>query len=353
MKPEAFEKWVEGRTCNTCAIFKPDTFCFFLGWSDLSDIEDKKENCFYLVHRLSETNSDGKPQDIGLKFNGSSRCWLATNPTAPELVMAMVDGNILHHVNGSVNWEEMLTREDVTSTQKVKYIGRSFYVAGHVRSVLRRDGVEQWTNLTREIQDDSLTTREKFDLGFDDIDGFDEADIYAVGGFGDVWHYNGKRWASVDIPTNGYICSVCCASDGNVYIGGAMHLVLRGRGDKWEIVNREETNDRFEQIVDYQGRILAVNEWGNTIFEITPDGVIEMDTGGFHLPPTSCLCLAVGHGMLLTAGSETASLFDGKTWHRLFRSRGADDAVLVQSMLNDTNQAIETLTKDLENIFGK
>ncbi len=30
--------------------------------------------------------------------------------------------------------------------------------------------------------------------GFDDLDGFSEQDMYAVGGAGDVWHYNGEIW---------------------------------------------------------------------------------------------------------------------------------------------------------------
>jgi hypothetical protein len=103
------------------------------------------------------------------------------------------------------------------------------------------------------------------------------------------------------------------------------------------------------QLVDYQGKVLGVDEWGSRIYQVNSDGVSVLDTGDYVLPPTSCVCLAVGHGMLLTAGRESANLFDGKHWRSLFKSKPdeLDDAQLAETLLRQTTDAVNQLSDRL------
>lgn len=345
MRSETFDEWVRGRTCESCAIFKKDVFCFLLGWSQEDDIERSDVSNFYLVHHLS-----GQTEDFGVKFRGDSRRRISVNQLAGELVMVARGGNVLLHNSQGGRSEKMLSREQIIDTRAIRFIGDHFYLAGGIRRVLRRDGPEQWTDMSKDVPHELRPGVNSLSLGFHDIDGFDESDIYAAGGHGDVWRFDGSTWLPVDIPTNREIASVCCASDGAVYLGGIGHLIVRGRGDEWAIINQDESNRVFQQIVNYDGRVLAVDEWGSTIFEITSDGVAPMDTGDFSLPPTSCLCMAVGHGMLLTAGLESASVFDGRVWRSLFRSSETEEVVLAQRMLDETASALDKLRDDREKL---
>lgn len=56
--------------------------------------------------------------------------------------------------------------------------------------------------------------------GFEDFDGWSESDTYAVGGYGDVWHFDGKGRRQIPFPTDKPLKSVCCGGDGQVYISG-------------------------------------------------------------------------------------------------------------------------------------
>ncbi len=341
IKQETYDEWIKGRACKSCAIFKPDSFCFTLEWCQASDAQKSDVAQFYLVHRLSESNPDGKPQDIGVKFKGDRQRKLAVNPKKPELIIAAGGRNIFFQDDQGGKSENQLERKDIPVTTSTKYIGNHFYVVGLNRSVLRREGPNLWTNLSRDIQEDST------EIGFEDIDGFDDNDLYAVGFNGDAWHYNGEKWSQLDLPTNISLYSVCCASDGHVYIGGNCHIVIKGRGEKWEVIHKDDSWRSCKQIVDYQGRLLTVDEWGGQIFEIKSDSFATMETDGFDFLAASCLCLASGHGMLLVAGTGSAVVYDGQNWHRLFsRGMGVSDEDLLRGMAEDVSQSLKR-TKDL------
>lgn len=335
IKQKTFDEWIDGRVCKSCAVFDPNTFCFML--------EPKNH---YLVHRLKEENGDDKPQDYGLKFKQDIQYRLSAHPQKPELIIKTLGGNIFYQVGSKGNSENLLSRDDIRSVNNVRYIGNHFYVTGFRRAVLRRDGIEKWTHISRELGTDKSKK-----ISFYDIDGFNEDDMYAVGDEGEAWHYNGKEWIQLDIPTNVDFYSVCCASDGNVYIGGVFHTIVKGRNDIWEVINHEFTNNQFQQIVDYNGRLLTVNEWGNTLYEIKPDGVTNMDTGDFDLTGGECLCLAVGHGMLLVAGRESAAVFDGKKWYSLFsRDQAISDEDLMKELVQRAGEGLDDLKDALDDL---
>ncbi|WP_173391104.1 hypothetical protein [Ralstonia solanacearum] len=152
------------------------------------------------------------------------------------------------------------------------------------------------------------------EVGFDDFDAFSETDIYAAGGKGDVWHYDGKAWHRVPFPSNMWIASVCCGQDGHVYIGAQSGSVFQGRGNEWKLIHKGDLSLPFKDMVWFGDRVYATNDYG--LWEIK-DGSIKPSDAPIEI--TNCSGnLSVGDGVMLLAGHYGAALHDGTGWTRLF-----------------------------------
>lgn len=314
--PERLFDFVFSKTCQSCGILKPDMLGFSLVWSSEEDSRNSDDAGYYFVHHLPDGSGE-PPQDKHVAFKGDTRRRIAVDHTEQELIMVAQGRNVFRHNRNGGRSERQLTRDEIVIARNIRFIGDHFYMVGAFRRILRRDGIDQWTDITGQLHSD-LSINEKDDWGFEDVDGFDESELYAVGGRGDGWRFDGKDWHPLNLPTDVDLSSVCCAEDGQVYIGGSMHTVIRGRHDRWEVIHSAATNRGFGQILSYQGQALAIDEWGGAIYVISGSPVGPLDTGDFELPPAGALCMATGYGMLLMAGSGSAALFDGASWRRLF-----------------------------------
>lgn len=155
---------------------------------------------------------------------------------------------------------------------------------------------------------------DKGELGFSDFDAFSESDIYAAGGQGDVWHYDGSAWSQVAFPSNMWIRSVCCGQDGFVYIGAQSGSVFRGRGNEWKLIHRGDLSLPFKDMVWFNDRVYATNDYG--LWEIQGESLTRIDE---PIEITNCAGnLSVGDGVMLMAGAYGAALHDGQRWTRLF-----------------------------------
>lgn len=72
------------------------------------------------------------------------------------------------------------------------------------------------------------------DMGFEDIHGPNESNMYAVGGCGDVWHYDGEKWEWCDFPSNEQLSCVLVAPNGEVYISGEGGNLWQGKLHTWK-----------------------------------------------------------------------------------------------------------------------
>jgi hypothetical protein len=184
------------------------------------------------------------------------------------------------------------------------------YAVGPRRKVYVRDAPDTWRHLSSGLAPDGARG-EREPTGFSDVAGFGESVLYACGGPGDLWHYDGQSWRRVDIPTNERLWRVCCASDGVVYVIAGERTVLAGRGDKWQLLEQVESESRLESIVDFNGKVILSTQ--QALFEIRNGTVLPASLG--NMPAMrSCSFLAAGDGILVVAGARCASTFDGKSW---------------------------------------
>ncbi len=192
--------------------------------------------------------------------------------------------------------------------RRIKQINGWLYGSGGFRSMFKRIDRNQW------IEIGPLPPSAKGEVGFDDFDLFSETDIYAAGGKGDVWHYDGKAWHAVPFPSNIWIESVCCGQDGYVYIGAQSGSVFRGRGSEWKLIHKGDLSLPFKDMVWFGDRIYATNDYG--LWEIK-DGVVAASNAPIEI--TNCSGnFSVGDGVMLLAGHYGAALHDGTGWTRLF-----------------------------------
>ncbi len=204
-----------------------------------------------------------------------------------------------------------LTGQDIGmrgGISKLRTIDGSLWLAGSGRTVGKRSGETEW-RFHDEIPYRSLMD----DGGFRDIDGFNESDIYAVGGHGDLWHFDGTTWKQIRFPSDMTLGAVCCGSDGQVYIGADSGTVFKGRAKQWKMIHRGDMVLPFRDMVWYQDQIWCTSDYG--IWTIKRDVLEEAEVSA-----SVRVCagnLSVGDGALLVAGHYGAALHDGASWHRL------------------------------------
>jgi len=187
-----------------------------------------------------------------------------------------------------------------------KSIEGKIYAINNMRIVVKFTD-NKWIQLKNGLPDyEEIIGKES---GFSDIDGFSEDDIYAGGGNGDLWHWNGKKWKQIDCPTNAFLDNICCGDDGLVYITMNKNAILCGRGDNWEFINQNMT-DNFESIVWFKDRIYLSSS--HQLFQIKDKKFSAANEGEFR----SLIWgnLSVGNGIMVAALGRRIGIYDGKTW---------------------------------------
>lgn len=324
MKEPVYERYISNRTITSCVVVSKTGLFFYTIPDDYEILEgnDEKypEHIFY--YNLSK-NSDN-PEDYTYysghyfqlkltcaKFNGKNKLLGITH-----------DGDLYYYNKIIKGFSGTLPPPPKPfykgGINNARCIGEHFYAVGFDRKVYRYNGVDDWAFISESAYADDLKV-DGIKGGFESIDGFSETDIYAAGGEGHVWHYNGQIWDRVDIPTNEDLYSICCADDGHVYIGGSSHTVLRGRGEQWKIISKGGgSGDTLKQIMQFKSKVYTVDSWGTALYELDENGMKQTNMNGYEILTGGCVCMAEGDGVMIVAGHESASMFNGEYWTSLF-----------------------------------
>jgi hypothetical protein len=154
-----------------------------------------------------------------------------------------------------------------------------------------------------------------FDIGFSDIDGFAEDDLYAVGGKGDVWRYDGAAWRVCEFPSNWPLFTVCCAPDDQVYITGEGGTIFQGRGDTWRRIWQDEMTVPYNDSLWFDGKLWLASDYRLDVLE--GGKVQRAEHQGERVPAFGNMDVA--DGILVVASLDTVRLFDGQSWRVLVR----------------------------------
>ena len=196
---------------------------------------------------------------------------------------------------------------------KLRTIDGWAYLCGGNNSVTRREGPDNWSDISKSIpnpdREDYLHNR------FEDIDGFNENDIYCVGTDGQVYHFDGKSWRQQDFPSNIHLYTVCCGQDGFVYISGFQGKTFKGKLNTWEVISGPSTTLPFKDMVWYENKVWCTSDHG--VWTIENNKVIEakLPTSGIRLCQGN---LSAADGVLLLAGYGGAAFLENGEWTQLY-----------------------------------
>ncbi len=191
---------------------------------------------------------------------------------------------------------------------QIKQIDGRVYAVGMARQVYRREGPGNWSAIDKSIRQ----PRDEDEIkGVLSIDGSGQDNLYAVGYGGEIYQFNGDKWLFLDIPTNVDLHYVKCIQPDLVYVAGQNGIILRGAGQKWQIVDQEVTDEDLWSIEYFNQEVFFASD--SKLFKLSDNHFVEQDIG--LSGPATCGHLDKQDGVLWSFGTKFLSFFDGKTWH--------------------------------------
>jgi hypothetical protein len=190
--------------------------------------------------------------------------------------------------------------------KRLKCINGMTYCVSAFRCIYKRVAVGQWEPMNEGFPQ----VARNLSQGFSDLDAFSESDMYAVGGNGDVWHYDGIKWTQMTFPSNAELGTVTCAGDGNVYISGEGGSLWVGQKSTWTSIYKGASSILWNDVLWFEGKLWLSSDYQFRIWN------------GKDLEPVMHEGKAVpmnGHmdaydGLLAIASPEYVMTYDGKSW---------------------------------------
>lgn len=315
---EHYEKFFKNFSISDCVVRTKDLFYFVL---------ERNENERVLETRIVSCSGRPGTKSWGMaSYKGMRRMVGAVSYQPREqFVGVTLYSQVYLQGSGEVGLEHMLKSYNSIQLKESNAKREEYLLRGAITRLRTIDGRVYGCGLGRCVID----RREKNDWhyhldlpvnqnvvdpnGFSDIDGFGAADIYAVGGRGDVWHYDGLVWKQMPFPSDMDLVSVCCAGDGFVYIGAESGSLFKGRHDQWVLIERGATSLPFKDIVWYDSMLWCTSDDG--LWTVENDKLRPA-----NVEPGMTVCsgnLSVQDGVMLLAGAHGAALYDGEKWRRI------------------------------------
>jgi hypothetical protein len=266
----------------------------------LKDRKLDRQNVLHARIALLEAGTVHPVKDVNWAVAGMC----IVGATADTLIVAGESGKVLTVAGGSVNSEAI----DPPPFQ-LRFCGAiagQAYACGMKRQVFRREGSGQWIAMHAPPGEGKRVA------GFEAIAGFHADELYAVGWEGEIWRFAGNAWEQIDSPVNRILTGVCCAPDGLVYACGQDGILLRGRGDRWEVLEQAGLEDDFWDLRWHDNGLFVASM--STLYRLRDRRLSPVDFGADA--PASCYKLCDADGVLWSVGQENLYAFDGTTWTR-------------------------------------
>lgn len=297
----------------------------FNGYSVTTGVVRYSDLC-YLLTTNDEVIQEGYSSSLLFsldrgEWGAGSVKWLACSgsvchvPNERYIVLG-TDGSIRVSGGGAVKEEMPISDHDLSPKKRgplreIRGIaeGRA-YAVGTCRQAYVRENENQWRCIDQTAQ---TTVADITDTCFESIDGFSEQEIYTVGWEGEIWQYNGSAFKQIASPTNLALYKVRCAADGFVYACGQLGTLLRGRDNKWEVIDHGSTDEDLWGM-EYFNEKLYVSST-HFVYRLENDKLERVDFGD-DIPGT-CYHLSAADGIMWSIGAKDVMEFNGEAWKRI------------------------------------
>ena len=190
----------------------------------------------------------------------------------------------------------------------LRVIGTQVYAVGMRRQVFSADEtLSAWTNHSDTLA--AWPALGEVD-GFECVGGLDASRVIVAGWNGEIVVRTQGSWRRADSPTNFILYGVCVSESGEAWAVGQGGILLRGRGDAWEMVDHGAKKEDFWDIAWYRGRLYASTLRSVFSFDDGRATRVDMEEATTY----SCYHLSVAGDYLCSVGPYAISLFDGQTW---------------------------------------
>jgi len=159
-------------------------------------------------------------------------------------------------------------------------------------------------------------------VGFVDVDGFADGDVYAVGD-GELWCSKERPWKHLrqkvlKAPFSG----VCCAADGQVYLGSLTGALFRGRDENWKALKGQNPLARFKDMIWFEDQLWCTGDFPQPgVWSVAGDRMVSSPLprhAGGHDGLELGGNLSTRSGVMLLAGKRGAALLRNGQWERIF-----------------------------------
>lgn len=277
----------------------------------------KAENCTDDDMRQVTLIEDAGDDELGyssIQFDEafSSVLGASQKPVSQGLMVDSIGGFALPSGGGKTTWEpELVGGNDSALIRKVKMIDGYAWAVGLKRLVSKRYGINDWRPMVNGIHFKIDRDREDiFDYGFEDISGFSESEVYAVGGKGDIWWFDGQTWQQCGFPTNDKLKNVVCAGDGFFYVASG-RAIWRGKKNTWEKIDIIELHDELNDLCWFNNMLWGIGDADFFIWDGNSIKDFFLCNGEVIHPSGS---MDSSNSMMLIASSSAVWTFDGDEW---------------------------------------
>jgi len=213
--------------------------------------------------------------------------------------------------------------DKVCAVSNVVRVNKSLYVLGTKLRIYKRIGKTQWQNNLDTLPIPQYVIDDRYrSYSFNDMDGFSDNDMYAVGERGSAYHYDGKKWNQLYPPTNLSLETVTCAGDGQVYITDKNCSVWVGRNANWKMFVEQKKSLPFFDSAWFDGRMWFASDYGIWVLE---NDELVLAKNAKHKPipeDVAILCgridISPDNQRMLVCGQLGAAVYDGERWEILF-----------------------------------
>jgi hypothetical protein len=308
---EVWRAEIKGWSITDCAV-RSRTLLYFCLRKELPEAQASRMFDHDIPTKMLVINLEKPGTSFGARHligYNKPRIGVALNPLPQGLVVARNDDGQVSVVGGGKDFpDEFIDPGHVPMTWKIKTIDGYAYSVGGQRKIYKRTDTGKWQKVADLPRVEHIER-----AGFRDLDAFSASDMYAVGGHGDVWHFDGKAWTQMGFPSNVQLATVTCAGDGNVYISGEGGSLWVGQKSTWKNIYKGSSSIPWNDVAWFDERLWLASDYqfriwnGSELAPVTHEG--EQVGAGGHMD--------VRDGLLAIASPTQAWTFDGRRWRTI------------------------------------
>lgn len=307
-------KWFKGWLIIDCAI-RDKNIVYLCLRKDLSpeaasSVFDHNIPSELVSIFLDEERLDFRYGGVGVTGFNKPTLGVSRIPKGQGLLTARNSDGQTYVVGSGSSWpNEYIDKDSWPIIQRIKCINNYAYAVGLGRKVYKRSDIGVWVKHEKGFPkvDSSI------EQGFKDIDAFSETDMYAVGGHGDIWHFDGTQWRAIVFPTNVQLNTVVCAPDGQVYIGAERGDLWSGRNTSWKRVYEGNSSLLWNDIVWFSNKLWLSSDYEFCVWD--GKSLLPVEHDGQPIPITGHL--DAYDGLLIIANQTEVWSFNGSAWQTI------------------------------------